>query len=465
MNAPIFKSATNAFPVLGACLFSLIAAVLLTGWLSLGICLFGFAPETLMIGDFWAPLCGLFLGSWTLKRTGWRVGACAALFWLAAWLLLMSRFSPLGWWHDGVGKLSLAHFFSWALAILCAMLGGFLGAHARGKSAFIAATSLALCGLWGAQWLASSTYRNVKSKALLFSREERDGTQIRLLSYDSSAIDAGVYDADFDDARPFDDRNASWLGQALPLVWRRIENGNGGKTLCAVNGGFFGAQFPYIARHEAPIVENGVARYDSRVLENDWPAQNCLLGWRRAGGELRFSIIEDAQFTNLADNFDGALGGVRALIVDGKARELKPGMGGTTLKCSRTAVGWNDDQFFILSVRDPDGEAASLRANKREKAGEKNVQVGGWDARQVQRFWESQGVDNAVLFDGGESTQLAFRTNEGGVFSSHSSYHFTRTPLYINGKPLRFVLPMLPNFEANGGVLNYFFVSNVSDIG
>jgi len=444
----------------GACLLALILAVVLTGWLSLGICLWGFAPETLMIGDFWAPLCGLFLSAWSLKRAGWKVGVCAVAFWLAAWLLLMGRFSPWGWRHDGLGQLSFAHLLSWFAAVLFAMVGGFLGARARGKGMFAAVASLMLCALWGAQWLTSSVYRTVTSRALVLTREERDGTQIRMLSYYLSDINADVYDADADDARPFDNRNASWLGQALPLVWRRIENYNGGKTLCAVNGGFFGAEFPYIAFHEAPIIRNGVARYGSRVLEEDWPAQNCLLGWRRVGGELRFSIVEDSQIADLAGRFDGALGGVRGLIVDGETRELKPGMGGTTLKCSRTSVGWKDGQFYILSVRDPDGEAASLRANKREKAGERNVQVGGWDVRQVQRFWENQGMENAVLFDGGESTQLAFRTREDQIFSTHSSYHFTRTPFYLNRKPVRFVLPMLPGFEANGGVLNYFFVSD-----
>ena len=433
---------------------------MLTGWLSLGVCLWGFAPETLMIGDFWAPLCALFLASWNLKRRVWRLGACAILFWLVAWLLLMGRFSPSAWGHDGLGKLTFEHGWSWALAILFSIAGGALGVRARGKGPLAAATALVLLGLWSAQWSASSTYRAVSSRSLIVSREENDGTQIRAFSYNLSDINAGVYDADSDDARPFDNRNASWLGQAMPLVWRQIERENGGKTLCAVNGGFFGAQFPYIARHEAPLVRNGVARYDSRVLENDWPTQNCLLGWKRAGGKLNFSIVEDAPFADLSRRFDGALGGVRALIVDGRARELKPGMGGTTLKCSRTSVGWNGEQFMILSVRDPDGEAASLRANKREKAGEPNLQVGGWDARQVQQFWEAQGVENAVLFDGGESTQLAFRGSHGGLFNSHSSYHFTRTVCYINRKPVRFVLPMLPGFEANGGVLNYFWVSS-----
>lgn len=454
----LVEKTRSTLPILGACFLALVTAVALTGWLSLGICWFGFAPETLMLGDVWAPRISLFLGGWSLRRAGWKIGVCAVAFWLLSWLILMARFSPLGWWRDGLGSLSWAHLGSWAAAIFVAALGGVAGARFPKKWAFGALAALILGGLWGAQWQNSSAYRNVQNDALIFSDETRDGTQIRLLSYNLSAIDAGIYDADCDDARPYDDRNASWLGQAMPLVWRKIERANGGKTLCVVNGGFFGAEFPFVARHEAPLVSNGVARYDSRQLEDDWPAQNCLLGWKRSGGKLQFSVVEDANFAELTPRFDGALGGVRALIVGGQARELRPGMGGTTLKCSRTSVAWEGGKFYVLSVRDPDGEAASVRADKREKAGETGVQVGGWNVRQVQQFWQSRGMENAVLLDGGESTQLAFPTSDG-VMMTHSSYHFTRTPFYINRKPVRFVLPMLPGFEANGGVLNYFTVA------
>jgi len=339
-----------------------------------------------------------------------------------------------------------------------------LGVRFSSKRAFMAAIMLALGGLWSVQWINSFTHRP-NSEALILSRVENDGTQIRLLRYDLAKVDLGIYDADSDDAQPFDDRNATWLGQAMPMVWRKIENLTGGQTLCAVNGGFFGAEFPFLARHEAPIVQNGVARYDSQVLENDWPAQNCLLGWKRENGKTRLFVERDANFSQLARRFDGALGGVRALILEEKSLPAEPGMGGATLRCSRTSVAWKDGELFVLSIRDPDGEAASVRANKREKAGAVGVQVGGWDVRQVQQFWEKRGVQNAVLFDGGESTQLAFETGDGDVTMTHSSYHFSRTPIYLNRKPIRFVWPMLPPFEANGGVLNYFYVASQSSSG
>ena len=453
----------STLPIVGACFLALIAAVVTTGWLSLGICLLGFAPETLMLGDTFAPLSALFLGGWFVgrvcgARSGWKIGALAIAFWLVAWLLLLGRFSPSNWWHDGILSLSWTHLWSWTMALFAASAGGWLGARYAAKWIFGATTIVILAALWSAQWLSGASWRDVKSEALIFSREAGDGTQIRLLRYDLTKVKPGVYDADFDDARPFDDRNASWLGQAMPLVWRGIERANGGKTLCAVNGGFFGADFPYIARHEAPIVNDGIARYDSRVLENDWTAQNCALAWKTSAKGTQLSLIQDADFDQLTPHFDGVLGGVRALIENGRSLPLKPGMGGTTLKCSRTSVAWKDGEIYLLSVRDPDGEKASLRADKREKAGALNQQSGGWNVRQVQQFWAERHMENAVLFDGGESTQLALRT-ETGVLMTHSSYHFTRTPLVINGKPLRFVLPMLPAFEANGGVLNYFYLA------
>ena len=454
------KQLKGTLPLVGACLLALVLAMFFSGWLSLGICLWGFAPETLMLGDSFAPLCALFLGGWAVKRAGWRVGACAVAFWLLAWLLLMGRFSPAGWWHDGILNLNWTHCVSWAAALLTAYLGGLTGARFAAKGTLIAATLTILVALWSAQWLTGARWRNVPSDALVFARETADGTQIRLLRYDLSKVKPGVYDADFDDANPSDDRNASWLGQAIPLVWHIIERASGGKTLCAVNGGFFGAEFPYIARHEAPVVRDGIARYDSRVLETDWPAQNCALAWKTGANGTRLSLLPDADFARLTPRFDGVLGGVRALIENGKALELKPGMGGTTLKCSRTSVAWKDGAIYLLSARDPDGEKSSLRANRREKAGAISQQRGGWDVRQVQQFWAQRKMENAVLFDGGESTQLALRT-QSGVMMTHSSYHFTRTPLNINDKPLRLVLPMLPAFEANGGVLNYFYLSEM----
>jgi len=88
----------------------------------------------------------------------------------------------------------------------------------------------------------------------------------------------------------------------------------------------------------------------------------------------------------------------------------------------------------------------------------RSVQVGGSNVAQVQQFWQQRGATDAVLFDGGESGQIAYRNDQGRWRWIHSSYHLSRTPLFLHGHPLRAVLPMLPPTLANGGVLNWFFI-------
>ena len=87
--------------------------------------------------------------------------------------------------------------------------------------------------------------------------------------------------------------------------------------------------------------------------------------------------------------------------------------------------------------------------------------MGGWDIAQVQDFWKTRGATDALLLDGGESSQIAQRSSDQGWQWIHSSYHLTRTPGFWNKRPLRLVLPMLPPTMANGGVLNWFFVTAV----
>lgn len=432
----------------------------------------GVASRNFDVMDWLAPLGGVFLGAWWVGRkigswrAGLRVAAWSVGFWFFAWLFLVGRFSFLAWWKDGILGLNWSHL-SWWLAALCVgATSGALSQKFSGKRPLVWATVCVLLVVPAIQTAkhASYTDQDVLDYELGFVEGTQvftpsdDGTSIRLIGFKTEKVNFGLYDADEDDFSPFDNRNASWLGQAMPIVWNKIKRKTDGEVMSAINGGFFGAEFPHIAQHESPIVQNGVARYDSRVLEGDWPAQNAVFGWKRGPNGMKLSLVQDVAFADLEKRFDGALGGVRTLIRNGESLELKPGMGGTTLKCSRTSVAWKGNEFQILIVRDPDGEAASLRANNREKAGEKNLQVGGWNVRDVQEFWEEQDMENAVLFDGGESSQLAYAEVNDRLEIVHSSYHFTRTPFYLNQRPIRFVLPMLPPFEANGGVLNYFYV-------
>ena len=64
----------------------------------------------------------------------------------------------------------------------------------------------------------------------------------------------------------------------------------------------------------------------------------------------------------------------------------------------------------------------------------------------------------ALLFDGGESTQLAFSQGEGGYHELLSGYQYSYTVGYLFQRPLLFNLPILPPSEAHRGVLNYLYI-------
>lgn len=155
------------------------------------------------------------------------------------------------------------------------------------------------------------------------------------------------------------------------------------------NGGFFGASGYSVAHHEEPIVQDGRVLYNVDLLR---PKDQ---GWFFAvnsstsviAGQPRFSMLPSIPWGKLG-NYQTVLGGVRPLRVDGNSIPLKPGAGATTLRCSRTSVGWSadGDKFYILIVYDPDSEAASQFQRKMHW-----FHAGGWDVSDVQKFWEQRG--------------------------------------------------------------------------
>lgn len=419
-------------------------------WASAGIAL-GLNPESLQTLDWLAPLLSLFVVSvWLGRGKTWRAGFIVAFpnigFWLLMHWFCATRFH-LEFWRDGVSQLGWSHGLWWSLAVLVSLAGAFVGSTSKARITVVPLTLLVV------------SLAQLVTPRESDTRFEGDGTSVRVLQFDLKTVDFGSYDADSDDSHALDNRNTTWLLQAMPRVWSKIAARNGTEPLCVINGGFFGAEEPLIATHEAPLRQNGRSLYDVKTLQDDWPNQNATLVWKREKSQTQPRILRVAAFSELAQ-FDGALGGVRVLIQNGQSENLKPGMGGTTLKCSRTSVAWNTQtgQFWILSVRDPDGEASSMRDNKREKQTKTQIQVGGWNVGQIQQFWQTKGATDAVLFDGGESGQIAYRNENGKWRWIHSSYHLSRTPAFWNKRPLRAVLPMLPPTLANGGVLNWFFV-------
>lgn len=445
----------------------------------------GLHPETIFAIDWLAPLLGTFSGAcWVAQRAsesrGWKVGFRIAfslvILWFVAFAYLMARFDFANWPRQVFAELDSDVFWAWSLALFFGVVGGMIGEKTRRKrrSNFI----LALCVLgivpFSMQifhWSKNDVQPNFESETQLAKGATLrvfpptdDGTTVRFLAFNLAQnpdFIFGIYDADSDDARTFDDKNTSWLGASLHRVLDKTQHrvGANSDVLCLVNGGFFGAQNSWTATHEAPIVVEGKLRYDAHTLEHDWPEQAGALTIQKSGARFYFGFVRQLTPQN-APLFQTALGGVRGLIIDGKAQNLKPGMGGTQLRCSRTSVGWTNDSrhFYILSVRDMDGERASLQQRAQQKIGV-GTPVGGWDAAQVQRFWQNIKVPNAVLFDGGESTQLAYKQSDGNHRFISSAYQISRTFGYWNGRPLRAYLPLLPPEPNHGGVLNYFYIA------
>lgn len=62
--------------------------------------------------------------------------------------------------------------------------------------------------------------------------------------------------------------------------------------------------------------------------------------------------------------------------------------------------------------------------------------------RQVQEFWEKNNVPFAVLFDGGESTQLAWRTGQDSYTTSYCAWHLSYTVGYLWERPCDFIFQL-----------------------
>jgi hypothetical protein len=137
-----------------------------------------------------------------------------------------------------------------------------------------------------------------------------------------------------------------------------------------------------------------------------------------------------------------------------QANAALTGIGNTRLRCSRTSLGWSADsgKLYMLFVIDPDGEFAGIQQKKRDR------QTGGWNLPQLQRYWEKLGVPNAIIVDGGDSTQFAIRRPEGTYQVRRSGYQLSWTFGYLRNRPLRAFVPALPPAEAHVGVMNFLYL-------
>jgi hypothetical protein len=453
-------------------LAGLIAAVGFSLLASVAICC-GIDPEVRPVSDAAAPLFGVFLGAYfAARKSSWIMGTWIGILfilaWFEFWLYVSGRLTPLLWFEEGIQRITVTHLFWWGLAFAAGLAGGVSG-RIKFLSPFF--LTIFLCLAFPALILAVAIHdkpiAGVEENPFPGFEVERhtpadDGTVQYLLTFDfqrSSHLSMGLYDCDSDDANPYDDTNTSYMGQSLRSLVEKLSfraESSHRQLLGVINGGFFGASGPSIAHHEEPIVEDGQPYYDVDLMQPK--DQAWFFAVRATHGFLpgvnQFVMAPSIPRDELPA-YQTVLGGVRPLRFEGKSMPLEPGAGNTSLRCSRTSIGWSADaeRLYILVVRDPDGEAAS---ELQRKTGA--TQTGGWDVGEVQQFWEKKDVPFAILLDGGESTQLAFYQPGGKFRELLSGYQYSFTVGYLFQKPLLFTLPILPPGEAHRGVLNYLYV-------
>jgi hypothetical protein len=444
--------------------YALVAALGFSLVGSLAICL-GLDPETRRVADTMAPLLGLFAGAGLAARDGsWRTGLAVGLLYVALWLLLwlysMARWNPIEWLQLGFPRLTFSHLLWWCLSVIAAMAG----ARLRLRPVWFCATLTAAFALWiiCADAYGHRCARLVPVPILGFNVERaakaEDGTVVYSITMDSkspSGLRLLPYDCDQDYEQPKrgEDANTTFLGQDLSVLVSKLnERSPDSPVICLINGGFFGESGWSVAHHEEPMVFGGQSYYPVDLLRPT--DQGCFFVITNDQGRQRFAI-ESSITPEDVKKSEFVIGGVRPLLVDGKSLPLAPGAGGTGLRCSRTSIGWSADgsKFYVLVVKDPDGELASQIQRRMHWP-----QTGGWDVREVQQYWEQKDVPYAVLFDGGESTQLAILQPPGGYHLLDSGYQYSFTIGYLFQRPLVVTLPILPASEAHRGVLNYLSI-------
>ena len=134
-------------------------------------------------------------------------------------------------------------------------------------------------------------------------------------------------------------------------------------------------------------------------------------------------------------------------------------------------MGWTADnqRFYLLLVKENDGEVKSRLAFSRHLPATHPLSRGGWMLSDVQKFWlalqPAKGITEAVNSDGADVAQLTYLRGDGNYefippfFLVHAKAHdlpSTHEPLSSATKRLTFT----PEFKnaAPGGTLMYFYI-------
>lgn len=299
-----------------------------------------------------------------------------------------------------------------------------------------------------------------------------DGSTLELVEVNFDAaprLRFELYDQDHHDAKPFDDR-ADFFDTNVASVAQRLNANGDRRVVLACNGLFHG----YVRRAGAPPngyanhiglnVSRGVARYNVGSPRWAW-------GAKMIAGRPRFRALLSPTKAQIAEALDEGAVGAQLLVRDHVALRLaEPGERGAPMtgqpsptapnevghihevdfwRTSRVSIGWtsDDSKLYFLFVGEPDNELQSkLTARRRGKGPD-----GGWTLRDLQAFWMSFGIANAINSDGGMVAQWLVRMPSG-------RYEF-QPPRWVAG-PGQVELPEdLSGAPRGGGTLMSFVVT------
>ena len=310
-----------------------------------------------------------------------------------------------------------------------------------------------------------------------------DGTVVELVEFDFKAnprLRFAMFDQDSDDKKPWDNHCRYWkrgAGQMARQLNQKLNKN--GRVIALWNGLFFGYHggskwSTGAAFHVSPVVLDGKV--------HDWGANHrWSFGVKYHRGQPHFKVMHKPSRQVLAREFDYGGGSAQCLLKDGKPLALRP-FGAPPVKqpvpstpqeaghipdfdhmrSCRASLGWTKDssRLYLLFVKEPDSEAASIIAARRGSFFGVSL-WGGWTVADLQRFWlalrqakgSAKGVENAINSDAGDVAQLVLLRPDGA---------YDLVPPRQGSSLMR--LKMKPDFKGapSGGALMYFYIAEQS---
>ncbi|MBC8136635.1 MAG: hypothetical protein H8F28_12165 [Fibrella sp.] len=295
------------------------------------------------------------------------------------------------------------------------------------------------------------------------SQPDSDGTLAELVCFDFASnpgLRLEIYDQDEDDAKPFDNSVQFWERGVMDAAAHLNSTGRG-EVVAAWNGLFFATEGKTMAHHVGPVVINGKTRLSGL------PRHRWTFGVRydRETGKPRFLALHQPPAAEMSRRFDFAADAAQCLVRNGKPLALQPfpipgappvkqPVASTPaeaghipivdhMRTTRVSLGWteNSDRLYLLFVKEPDSETASIYAHRYGIP-----LAGGWTVADVQRFWLRRKVWGAINSDGGDLAQFYLRGKDGD----------TLYPPRWSRREMR--LEPAPSQSPRGGSLMYFYV-------